>query len=161
MSVEFDPDADTVTFRSGEMAQTVKLRRADPNKPLQMRTLYAGGAYVADSKGAAAQAGPLNLELEAQLEDFYHNAHRLLKLVRRLPGLGNCRCKQVDTVRNKLVEHPVGGLVYSFGYGSGGPVVRPIHRGKRQWVDKGLVSNSKALVTSLTKALERATVPHT
>jgi hypothetical protein len=87
------------------------------------------------------------------LEDYYHNAHRVLKLMKLLPGHGNFKCQEITVVRNKLVEHPAQGEPYSFGFGSSGPAVRPMHRSGRPWRDEGLVPNTERFVEALARAL--------
>lgn len=154
---EFDQDSDTVTFRWEGGEQKIKLKRADPNVPIQHRTVMAGGAYIPEHSGQDenVQRETQEMKMEALLEDYYQNAHKVLKLVKTLPGLRNVRCQEITMVRNWLVEHPKRGDVYSFGYGTSGPVVRPIQKSARQWNDSGLVPNTEAFVGKLTEAFER------
>ncbi len=44
--------------------------------------------------------------------------------------------------------------IYSFGYGSNGPVVNPFHKGKPETVDKGLIPNTNDLVESIVNELK-------
>jgi hypothetical protein len=92
---------------------------------------------------------------EGLLDDYYHNAHRVLKLMKSLPGQAGFSCREITIVRNKLVEHPEHGEPYSFGFGSTGPVVRPMHRAGREWRDAGLVPNTESFVNDLARALNR------
>lgn len=152
---EFDPETDTVTTRIGGVELKTKLRRADPNKPIQMRTLAVGGAYKAGRQTTRPKEQDVDeMMFEGALEDYYHNAHRVLKLVKRLLGLSNFGCNEITIVRNKLVEHPEYGEAYSFGFGTSGPVVRPMHKPGREWIDAGLVPDTQAFVKKLTKAFE-------
>lgn len=146
LKTEFDPSTDTVTFRVGDVEQKLKLKRANPAVPLTMRRLTAGGAYKSDS-ATPEQLGLSNRErheFEGLLEEYYNNAHRILKLVRTLPDLSKFECREITIVRNKLVEHPLAGDVYSFGFGASGPVVRPMRKPDREWIDDGLVPNTES-----------------
>jgi len=153
---KFDTETDTYTVRVGGVEQKIKLKRADPNRPIQMRTLDVGGGYKA---GRAAteenEQSQTELMFEGILEDYYQNAHRVLKLVKTLPGLTNFVCREITIVRNKLVEHPEEGEPYSFGFGSTGPVVRPMHSPGREWIDAGLAPNTEVFVKALTNAFEK------
>ena len=154
---EFDPESDTVTTRVGGVELKTKSKRADPNKPIQMRTLTVGGAYTAgQSASEQNEQSQDEMMFEGSLEDYYQNAHRVLKLIKTLPGLGNFECREITIVRNKLVEHPESGEPYSFGFGATGPVVRPVHKPGREWIDAGLVPNTEAFVRELTLVLERS-----
>lgn len=158
---EFDPETDTVTTRVKGAELKTKLKRADPNKPIQMRTLAAGGAYRAGRQTSSPEKQDVDEMLfEGSSEDYYHNAHRVLKLVKTIPGLSNFECMEITIVRNKLIEHPEHGEVYSFGFGSSGPVVRPMHKPGREWIDAGLVPNTEAFVKALTDAIERQLSAH-
>lgn len=95
---------------------------------------------------------PLRLEMEGLLESYYHSAHRVLKLVKTLPRLRKFDCAEINRTRNNLVEHAKGTEPYSFGYGSYGPVVRPVHTPGPEWIDAGLLPNTKAFITALRKA---------
>jgi hypothetical protein len=144
----FDPSTDTVTFRVGDVQQSLKLNRADPNVPITMEEIGVGGAYrPTDESGSMLHDD--RLEFEGLLEDYYQSAHRVLKLVRTLPGLESFKCREITIVRNKLVEHPPEGEAYSFGFGHSGPTVRPFHRPGRQWIDAGLVPNTQAFIDAL------------
>ena len=90
------------------------------------------------------------------MEDYYNNAHRVLKLVQKLPGLGGFSCKPITIVRNKLVAHEEPGDIYSFGFGTSGPTVRAMHKLGRAWRDTGLVANTEAFVTRLSDAFDSA-----
>lgn len=155
--VEFDPNTDIVTYRVGAVEQKVKLKRADPNVPISMRQVTAGAAYKAN----AISTKELGLsekerhEFEGLLEQYYYNAHKVLDLIKTLPGLDNFRCREVTIVRNKLVEHPLVGEVYSFGFGTSGPVIRPMQKAGREWHDEGLVPNSESFIQRLVAALNR------
>jgi len=157
LTTEFDPTTDTVTVRVGDIQQSIKLKRADPNVPIKMEGLTAGGAYKAGVRAGdpSGVSESQRLIYEGLLEDYYHNAHRVLKLMRLLPGQADFKCREITIVRNKLVEHPDEGEPYSFGFGSAGPVVRPMQRPGREWRDEGLVSNTERFVNELASALER------
>lgn len=73
-----------------------------------------------------------------------------------LPNLKNSECREITIVRTKLVEHPEGTGSYSFGYGSGGPAVRPIHTPGREWLDGGLILNTQRFIGALNEAIRNA-----
>jgi len=151
--IRFDPDTDTLTYRMGELEEKVRLNRADPKIPIGMGTVTVAGAYKPETTVGQARCADVDeLAFEGLLEDYYHNAHRMLKLVKLLPGFKNFQCREITMVRNKLVEHSKQGEVYSFGWGSSGPVVRPLHQQDREWIDRGLVPNSEALLGKLAEA---------
>jgi hypothetical protein len=158
--VDFDPQTDTVAVRVGDVEIPLKLNRADPRKPISMETLTVGGAYTPESSsGGDAADESARLIYEGLLEEYYYNAHRVLKLVKTLPGLRGFDARQITIVRNKLVEHPDEGEAYSFGFGSSGPVVRPMHGPDREWKDEGLVPNAESFISKLTSALVRERDP--
>ena len=157
--IRFDPDTDTVTYRMGELEERVRLNRADPKVPIGMGTVTVAGAYKPETTVDQERSADVDeLAFEGLLEDYYHNAHRILKLVKLLPGFKNFRCREITMVRNKLVEHPKQGEVYSFGWGSSGPVVRPLHQQDREWIDRGSVPNTEALLGKLVEAFGRSWV---
>jgi len=159
LQIRFDPGTDTVTYRMGELEQSVRLNRADPEIPIGMGTVTVAGVYKPETTVDQARGADVDeLAFEGLLEDYYHNAHRILKLVKSLPGFKNFQCREITMVRNKLVEHPKRGEVYSFGWGSSGPVVRPLHQQDREWIDRGLVSNTQALLGKLVEAFGRSLV---
>lgn len=154
----FDSTTETVSFQlpGTEASIQVPLKRADPNVPITMNILATGGAYVAGSDKETSDADLLRrLEYESLLEGYYYLAHRIVKLVKKLPGLSSTDCPPIRVVRNKLLEHPESIQPYSFGYGTAGPVVRPARVGKRLWEDAGLVPNTEALVKTLCSAFKR------
>lgn len=150
LSVTFDPTTDTVVFAAAGVEQRLKLRRADPNVPIAMRNLTSGAAYVAGEADAVdEEQETLRIELEEKVESYYQSAHRILKLFGTIPALATIRCEPISRVRNNLVEHPQEGALYSFGYGSTGPRVKPMHRGTPLWNDDGLVPNTEALLGAI------------
>ncbi len=130
------------------------MRRANPDVPITVNTLTAGAGYKAGSN--AHYDDSRRIKFEGQVEHYYYDAHRVVKLVRSLPGLKRFTCREITIVRNKLVEHPDKGEPYSFGFGSSGPRIRPMHRKGRQWHDEGLVPNTEALVSQLANALGKS-----
>jgi len=155
-SVDFDPATDTVIFKVGDVERRVQLKRADPSVPIQMRRLTEGGAYLAGSEAATADEPQLRLELEAKLESFYQSAHRILKLFGTIPELSRIRCAPITRVRNNLIEHPPAEQFYSFGFGSTGPRVKPMHRGTPAWNDEGLIPNTGAFVSAIVDGIATA-----
>jgi hypothetical protein len=50
-------------------------------------------------------------------------------------------------VRNKLIEHPPIGSLYSFGTSStAGPRVKPMKKGSDEWNDNGLIPNTSEMI---------------
>ena len=153
--VHLDQDTDTLSIQVGDQIHSLKLNRAKPDTPVSLRGMATTGAYRAGavSSNDTATISDLKSELEGSLEQYYYNAHRVLKLIQQLPGLRNFKCKEIIIVRNKLVEHADHGDIYSFGFGSAGPVVRPIVRLGRAWTDQGLLRNTEAFVNALLATL--------
>ncbi len=148
--VDFDAESDTVVFSFGGEEQRLKLNRADPDVPIQMGGLTAASAYHAGkSEPSDAAEETLRIELEEKLENYYQSAHRVLKLFGSIPELAKIRCVSVSRVRNELIEHPDDGSLYSFGVGSTGPRVKPMHRGTPKFNDKGLVPNTRDFVDAI------------
>ena len=151
----FDPSSGTLTFGVGDEAIQIKLNRANPNIPICFDSESIVGAYTPGSKpDEPDEIVQLKSRMESSLEDFYHSAHRVQKLFRTLPGMAKTESRALTIVRNKLVEHPEVGDFYTFGWSTSGPVVRPIHRPGREWVDAGLIPNTKEFVDVLLKAFE-------
>jgi hypothetical protein len=153
--IHFDPSSETITFGNGDKSIHIKLNRADPNIPIARDNESVVGAYIPGALSSeSAEIVQIKSRMESLLEDFYHSAHRILKLVRTLPRMTKTESRAITIVRNKLVEHPDAGDFYSFGWSSSGPIVRPFHRPGRQWVDAGLIPNTNEFVDALVKAFE-------
>ncbi len=151
--IRFDDSTGTITFDFKGASQSLKLKRADPEIPVKIDQSSTMGAYVAGrSENDSDQSDELKMIMEQMLEGFYNNAFRITKLVQVIINKRKYDCREITIVRNKLVEHPDTGTIYSFGYSSNGPVVKPIHRGKKTWTDAGLVPNTNALAYSLMAA---------
>jgi hypothetical protein len=153
--VHLDQETDTISIQVGDQVHSLKLNRANPDTPVSLRSIATTGAYRAGGvrSNDTATISHLKSELEGALEQYYYNAHRVLKLIQQLPGLRNFKCKEIIIVRNKLVEHADHGDIYSFGFGSAGPVVRPMVRPGRVWTDQGLLRNTEAFVNALLATL--------
>jgi hypothetical protein len=147
LSVDFDPATNTLVLRGAGIEQRFQLRRANPDVPITMRPLTEGGAYRAGS--AEDGDSDLRLELESKIEGFYQSAHRVLKLLGSIPELSKISCMPITRVRNNLIEHPDDGALYSFGFGSTGPRVKPMHEGDSRWNDDGLIPNTVAFVSAI------------
>lgn len=149
-TIRFDPETETIIISVGGEEHALKLNRADPGVPIQMRSFAAGIAYHAgSSKAMDEEEARLRVELEEKLESYYQSAHRVLKLFGRIPALSKIRCTSISRVRNELIEHPDDGALYSFGVGSNGPTVKPMHRGTPRFIDEGLVPNTEAFVKAI------------
>jgi hypothetical protein len=151
MKVDFDPSTDTMILSVGGVEQRrLKLKRADPNVAIQMvGSTAASGYHAGTSQPADEEEQRLRLELEEKLESYYQSAHRVLKLFGRVPGLAKVRCVAISRVRNELIEHADDGALYSFGAGSTGPRVKPMHRDAPQFNDEGLGPNTRAFVDAI------------
>lgn len=150
--------ADTIVVRlPGALPVAITTKRADPNIPVEIGSTAGGGAYhvVSERASAFGVSDSERRKYESEVEAYYYNAHRVLDLLRETPGLGKLQSRAITIVRNKLVEHPTVGAKYSFGFGSAGPVVRPMG-GAGGWRDDGLVPNTEAFITDLTRMLDRA-----
>jgi hypothetical protein len=158
ISVKFDPSTNTITYRFGEIEERIILKRADPNVPIQRRNLGESAAYLAGAESFPVDPG-LRSELEGKLESFYYIAHRVLKLFKETDDLPRIRCMPVTIVRNKLIEHPTEDQFYSFGVGSTGPLVKPMHRGDVHFHDAGLSPNASAWCKAIIDGLSRVVTP--
>jgi hypothetical protein len=152
--VEFDQSADTLTFTYKGSSRAIRINRAHPDKPITIPASVSSSGYVAGRPSRESErVDELKSLMEQMLEGMYSNAFRITKLAQALTGSRKFECRKITVVRNKLVEHPEPGSIYSFGFGSNGPVVKPIHRGKREWTDLGVVPNLEAFRDSLLRLL--------
>lgn len=156
--VSFDPATDTLTVQvpGGEKMQ-VKLQRANTDVPMQMQNTAFAGAYHAGVEEPSDEVqNKLQKRLEDLVEHYYGSAHRVLKLMQKLPWFKKFECRAITIVRNKLVEHPGEDEPYAFGYGTNGPIVRPATRSPREWHDAGAVRNTEEFIAALAGAFKRA-----
>ncbi len=158
LKTTFDSASETYIASLGDQELRIKLNRADPQVPIQMKRLTEGVAYLAGSQHPADDPNvqALRDEMEHLLEYYYYAAHRTLKLVQSLPKLKNFKAKEISIVRNKLIEHAEHGDLYSFGYGSTGPRIKPVGPATRQWNDEGLSTNTGRFLSALKDALGRS-----
>jgi hypothetical protein len=148
--VQFDEASDTLTFSFKGSAHSIKINRADPDTPVRLVGSTSMGAYVAGKPTPDGEAtDELKSVMEQLLEGFYDNAFRITKLAGTRTGRPKFECRGITMVRNKLITHPPEGAIYSFGFSSTGPVVKPIHRGELEWTDAGLVPNVEMLREAL------------
>ena len=152
--ISFDPSKDTITISIGGQETNIRLNRADPDVPMTMNPLFEGAAYHAGRSEPPIdpESSALERQLGKKLESFYTNAHRVLKLLGTIGSLPKVKCKAVSRVRNCLIEHPDQGTMYTFGYGSTGPRVKPMHQGPSKWNDEGLVPNTLDFVAAIEAA---------
>lgn len=101
-------------------------------------------------------------ELEFLSECFYYFAHRLIKVIKLLPGLKKFESKRIIIVRNQLIEHPEGkssGVVMSsFACGgNSGPVIKGARYSSQINIhkDSGLYVNAKGLKDNLNIILKQ------
>ena len=105
------------------------------------------------------RADPEENALREDAEAFYRHCHRLLKVLKQLPGLGSVECREISIVRNQLLEHPEGQgtpiTLPSFGYGTAGPTIKPIQANQQAGVhqDAGLFHNAATLLGALRRVL--------
>ncbi len=157
LQVSYDPESETLSAQMGNAVSSVKLNRANPDVPIKFGPTSSLAAYRSGSsiKNESARTIELKVALEGDLEQYYYNAHRVLKLAQSLPGCRNLKCKEIVVVRNKLIEHSDHGEIYSFGFGTAGPVVRPFARPGRGWNDSGLLPNTEAFIAALCRSFAR------
>jgi len=156
----FDQESDTLTFTHRGQSMSIKLNRADPEIPISIPGMAATSAYLAgasENSEDAPHIEELKMVMEQSLEHYYSNAFRITKLIQQLTGQKKFHCLEITLVRNKLIEHPETGSLYSFGYGSNGPLVKPMFRGETEFKDKGLVPNTIDLIESICNALRNDT----
>jgi hypothetical protein len=152
----FDPSSDTITFDVGDKSFHIKLRRANPNIPISLDGETIIGFYEPRIEpDESEEITKLKSRMEILLEGFYQSTHRILKLVSTLPGMAKVESHAITMVRNKLIEHPDIGDFYTFGWSTNGPMVRPLHRPGRKWVDSGLIPNTQEFTNILIKAFEK------
>lgn len=157
--MRFDEESGTMTiaYRGGEMSY--RLKRAKPDVPVKLRSHVSMNVYDASRDDRSTEqpdhVESLKMSMETRLEHYYENAFRITKLVQQLTGDAKDHCEEITMVRNHLIAHPkFPATIYSFGFGSSGPVVKPVQRaGPRAWDDAGLVLNTRALVAWLIRAL--------
>lgn len=164
--VHFDAESDMLEFEAGGRTRRLKLKREHPDKPIKFGGSISVGIFGAGAENSGSKEGlSLRVELEERLESYYQNAHHVQKLVTDVlePKRKNkFECRAITMVRNQLIEHPrpQDQLVYSFGYGTFGPVVRPTAKsGEREWVDSGLASNTAAFDQALATAFDSVAMP--
>lgn len=158
-----DPDTGEAVFRDGEHEFRLRLRPHDPSKPISI--IETPQQFTSYEAGTAEPMDPDSEGLREMLEDaielFYHSAHRVLKLLREVEALPKIRCRPVTIVRNQLVEHPehLGehGTIYSFGYTTDGPVVKPIQLGDPEHTDAGLLPNARAFIDAIVEGFSSTT----
>ena len=150
-------DESTSTFHAefgGGLKQTFQI--PDVSGPLELKGL--GDIASFDAGAPVKHLGPehaaLRMELEELVEAYYYGAHRLTVLIRKLPGQKGFSCMEMIVVRNDLLEHTKGEVSYDFGYGTGGPFVRPTRVAGSPPKDKGAVANTAAYVAMLQKAFD-------
>ncbi len=126
----------------------------------------AGGSIIKPKSEERIQMDKLALEIELFTESFYYLAHRIkIILINKFfpfPGLGSFKnkCKGVNLVRNKLIEHPEKEskiLVQNFGLGGElGPTLKPDRpEGQENQIfpDAGLKANTLEFKDNLEKLL--------
>lgn len=153
LEVDFDPETETINMSFGGETRSLKINRADPNVPVKVDGQTSSSAYHAGAAGVLnEEEASLRLVLEEKLEGYYQSAHRVIKLLGTLPPFAKLRCLPITLVRNKLIEHPETGALYSFGFGSSGPRVKPMKRDSPSYNDEGLVPNTRAFVDAIVSA---------
>ena len=153
INTEFDAETDMYTVKVGEQSLSTKLRRANPKTPISFQKLDSGIGYLSGADSSETKdERELRLEMETRLEHYYNAAHRVQKLIQKLPGGRGFECRPVTIARNQLMEHLENNHErYSFGYGLSGPRLRPAHTGLVKWNDNGLIPNTKEFIEALLK----------
>jgi hypothetical protein len=151
----FDPVSGECTFNGLRM----KVNPSDPTRPMQGATMVTSSGYHAGKHAPRdAEEGELRREMEQLLEGFYQSAHRIIKLLKGVPGLNDISCSEIARVRNKLIEHADKGSIYSFGVGSNGPRIATITRGPSKVSDIGFVPNAEAFVKAIVGACSTSSI---
>jgi hypothetical protein len=154
---EVDPmsltyDETTGTFH-GDLGDGKKHEFRIPGIAGPLKLVAAVDIAAFDSGAPVKHLGPehaaLRMELEERIEAYYYGAHRLTVLVRTLPDQKRFSCREMIVVRNDLLEHTKEESSYNFGYGTGGPVVRPVRPAGSSTKDLGAVANTTAYVAAL------------
>jgi hypothetical protein len=165
-AVYFNAETDMLEFSAGGRTRRLKLKRENADTPIRFGGSINVGIFGAGADKSGSKEGlSLRVELEERLESYYQNAHLVQKLVTDLldpKRKSKFECRPITMVRNRLIEHPrpEEQLVYSFGYGTTGPVVRPTAKsGEREWVDSGLASNPAAFDKALAEAFDSVAMP--
>lgn len=154
---DFAPNKnDIVTFGSFR----IKLQRADPNTSIGLDNVTV--PYKRGEKSLISADKALQGKLERLSREYYRVAFRMIKIVKKLPGLESFKCKSISIIRNQLIEHPEGkasGVTYdTFAYSlTEGPYIKGLRRGKQtQHMDKGFKTNSEKFISELKGVLENA-----
>ena len=155
MTIKYDECANTFEVDSGGgRKQTFQIPGVSGLLELVGHTDIATFNAGAPVMRLGPEHAALCMELEALLEAYYYSAHRLTGLVRKLPNQRRFSCMEMIIVRNKLLEHTNGEPSYNFGYGTGGPFVRPMRPIGSQLRDKGAVANTMAYIAMLKKVFD-------
>lgn len=111
----------------------------------------------------------LECQIIYHLEGFYHQAHRCIKCIVKLPMLETLGNKFIGVmqVRNKLIEHPLDKkfVSSSFSFTLGGPE-GPIYKSIRQeyeskeFLDQGLYKNRVEFISELRGVLIKVIEEH-
>jgi len=162
----FDELSGTLTLSHKGVSQSLTFKRANPDVPVRIRQHVSISTYDAggdDHPEEPDQVRLLKMQMEQLVEQYYENAFKVTKLVQQLTGRAKIHCAPITAVRNDLIVHPKEpATIYSFGFGSNGPVVKPVQRAApRVWNDIGLVPNTRELVAWLVEALSDNAVPVT
>ena len=156
-NAHFNEATDTSTFTYNGINQTIRYNRLNPNVPVKVVNSMSFCAYSASDLNVTEDSegiDDLKMQMEQLLEHFYNNAFRITKLIQKVNN-SKAHCSEITIVRNKLIEHPEEGSLYSFGFGSNGPTVKPMHIGKKEWIDIGLIPNTEAFVNYLFEIFSR------
>ena len=148
----FDENIGEISISHKGTTLSLKVERANPSTPVTLLDCTSVGAYSTeglDDNEDSDVVGELQMEMERILEHYYNSAFRITKILQEITRRKNYHCHEITIVRNKLIEHPEAGSIYSFGYGSSGPIIKPMFFDQKEWSDAGLVHNTAALVKSV------------
>lgn len=152
----FDPETGVMTQKFMGIEHSIKVERANPLVPVSilLEPVLLKSTYInelSDNEIESEVSERLKIEMEPLIEQYYYNAFRVSKLIQILTGKSRYDCRVITIVRNNLIEHPKSETIYSFGFGLGGPFIKPVQRGVILWEDSGLVKNTEEFVSSLSK----------
>jgi len=176
LSVSIFKALDPLLSKQADAAQALlpmllEAAKADPalaewfakNPNPKARSLAKGGTLGAPTRANFVRESPEEQRLRLDAEAYYYHAHRLLSCLQRLPGLETVKCREIEIVRNQLLEHPEKKdsqvLLPTFAYTrEAGPVIKGTRSTSQAAIhpDSGFIPNSRVLAETLIIALSTA-----
>ena len=152
--IDLDPASGKLKIELKGVITELFIRKKDEDVPVSIRDKSLLTSFLPEGDTPDSQnIDKLKNSLGPALEAFYYSANKLIDLVESLPNVSKFSFIGVKMVRNKLIEHPPDGSLYSFGASTSGPVIKPVKIITYNWNDKGLTSNALELVEHVEKKL--------